>query len=65
MTRVKPTGRPHLFVRDPELPHADQFGRRVCRTCHLVGEPGDAHHAMPAAVEDARSLAAGERGDER
>lgn len=40
MTRAKPTGRPHVFTADPDL-GADLNGRRVCSTCHLVGEPGD------------------------
>lgn len=57
---------PHPFVADPELrPHpADLEQRGVCVTCHLVGKDGDAHHTLPEPIADARSAAAGERGDE-
>jgi len=51
---------PHVFVADPTIP-PDHNGRRTCR-CQLVGEPGDAHHAMPGAVDDVRTRAAGEGG---
>jgi hypothetical protein len=50
-----------IFTLDPDVP-PDQNGRRVCR-CGLVGEPGDTHHALPDAPQDARSLAAGEHHD--
>lgn len=49
---MKPTGRPHPFVADPELP-PDQGGRQVCATCHLVGLPDDAHHQLPNVPEQA------------
>lgn len=53
---------PHLFRPDPDVP-PDQNGRRAC-LCGLVGEPGDAHHTLPAtAGRDAAELAAGERED--
>lgn len=45
---------PHVFVEDPDLP-PDQNGRHACR-CGLVGEPGDAHHTMPDAPEQAEHL---------
>ena len=51
-----------VFKADPDVP-ADHQGRRTC-VCHLVGEPGDAHHTLPPPVADARSAAAGEKGDE-
>jgi hypothetical protein len=61
--REKPTGRPHLFVADPDVP-PDQSGRATCR-CQLVGEPGDAHHTLPdAPVRDVQQLRAGEDGGE-
>jgi hypothetical protein len=62
---TKPHVTPHVFVADPQLvPHPRDLERRgVCLTCHLVGQPGDAHHAMPEPVEDAASRAAGDRGD--
>jgi hypothetical protein len=57
-TRVRLCG---PFAPDPDLP-ADHQGRHACRHCHLVGQPGDAHHTMPPAPEqDVRGLAAGER----
>ena len=43
---------PHPFVADPDLP-PDLHGRQVCATCHLVGTPDDAHHAMPEVPEQA------------
>lgn len=53
---------PHPFVADPDLP-ADQRGRAVC-LCGLVGEPGDAHHAMPDDPhDDPQRRAAGEKED--
>ena len=51
-----------IFTPDPDLP-ADHQGRRTCR-CGLLGEPGDAHHTVAEAVDDARSAAAGERSEE-
>jgi hypothetical protein len=62
VSRAKPTGRPHLFVADPDVP-PDQSGRATCR-CQLVGEPGDAHHTLPVMSErDVQERAAGERGE--
>jgi hypothetical protein len=46
VSKPKPTGRPHLFVRDPDVP-PDHNGRGACSECHLVGRPGDAHHTLP------------------
>ena len=43
---VKPTVRTHMFIPDPDLP-ADLNGRGVCLSCHLVGQPDDAHHQLP------------------
>ena len=43
-SRVKP----HPFIPDPDVP-PDTNGRGACRTCHLIGEAGDAHHALPEA----------------
>jgi hypothetical protein len=62
----KPTLPPHVFVADPDLaPHPrDLEQRAVCLTCHLVGQPGDAHHTLPEPVQDAQLRAAGERGEE-
>ncbi len=58
---------PHLFQRDPDLP-PDRNGRYVCRAtgCHLVGEPGDAHHTLPDVPEQATVAARydHEAGDE-
>jgi hypothetical protein len=55
---------PHVFVSDPEVP-PDHIGRRACAApgCHLMGEPGDAHHTVPELGPDARSAAAGERSE--
>jgi hypothetical protein len=54
---------PHVFQPDPDVPPdpLSRNAREVCRTCHLLGQPGDAHHTMPEPVEDAQSRAAGER----
>lgn len=38
------------FLPDPDIP-ADHNGLQACATCHLLGEPGDAHHDMPAVPE--------------
>lgn len=62
MTRLKPSGRPHLFVPDPAIP-PDMDGRGACASCHLVGAPNDAHHTLPAGVEDVQQRAAGERSE--
>lgn len=51
MSAAKSKLNPHPFQADPDLP-ADSRGRRVCR-CGLLGEPGDAHHAMPDVPEQA------------
>jgi hypothetical protein len=65
MSRAKTKVKPHVHVVDQDVPAdpLDTTGRRACRTCHLVGRPGDAHHTMPAPIPDAASAAAGERGD--
>lgn len=56
---------PHPFNPDPDVPADPISGKRACRTpgCHLMGEPGDAHHTMPDPVPDAAGLAAGEGGE--
>lgn len=46
MSKPKPTGRPHLFVLDPDVP-PDHNGRGACAECHLIGAPGDTHHTLP------------------
>lgn len=53
-----------IFTPDPDIP-ADHRGRRTCR-CGLTGEPGDAHHTLPPAPDEAdvRELAAGEGGEQ-
>jgi hypothetical protein len=61
VSRQKPA--PHVHVADPDTPGDPITGDQVCRTCHLVGRPGDAHHAMPEPVADAASAAAGEGGE--
>lgn len=50
-----PKSKPRLcgpFQPDPDIP-PDQNGRGVCRNCHLVGAPGDAHHTLPDAPAQA------------
>jgi hypothetical protein len=64
VTRQKPKPAPHVHVADPDLP-PDPLDRRVpparvCRTCRLVGRPGDTRHTMPEPVADVASAAAGE-----
>jgi hypothetical protein len=59
VTRQKPKPAPHVHVADLSLP-PDPLDRRdpparVCRTCRLVGRPGDAHHTMPDPVPDPRT----------
>lgn len=56
---------PHPFVTDPDVP-PDHLGRGACRApgCHLMGQPGDAHHTMPDPIADGQQLAAGEKGGE-
>lgn len=56
----------HLYQADLETPPdpLDRKQRRPCAVCHVVGEPGDAHHDVPPPVEDGRMRAAGEKGDE-
>lgn len=51
----------HPFVRDPTVP-PDHQGRYVCAAprCHLLGEPGDAHHNVPDVPVDVQSLRAGD-----
>jgi hypothetical protein len=51
-----------IFTPDPGIP-PDHNGRRTCR-CGLTGVAGDPHHTVPEPVDDARSRAAGESGDE-
>lgn len=51
-----------IFTPDPAVPR-DQKGRATCR-CQLVGEPGDAHHTLPDAPEQAEHVRRYE-GDER
>lgn len=41
-----PKGRGHLFVPDLDAPGC-------CASCHLPGEPGDAHHQLPVVPEQA------------
>lgn len=64
MSRPKTKVTPHLFVVDRDVPPdpLDTTGARACRTCHLIGRPGDAHHKLPDPVPDAHSAAAGEGG---
>jgi hypothetical protein len=64
MNKPKSSVAPHVFLLDPDVP-ADPLDQRVpparaCRECRLLGRPGDAHHAMPAAEPDAQSRAAGD-----
>lgn len=33
----------HRFVADDTMP-PDHRDRQTCRSCHMVGAPGDAHH---------------------
>ena len=46
MTKPKPTGSPHVFIPDPDVP-PDINGRGACQACHLIGQPEDTHHRMP------------------
>jgi hypothetical protein len=62
VSRPKTSVPPHPFQLDPDVP-ADQNGRGACR-CGLIGQPGDAHHAMPDAPQDAMSRAAGEHEED-
>lgn len=49
MTPPKSKVRAHQFIPDPDVPAdpRDPDGRGACATCHLIGEPGDHHHALP------------------
>lgn len=49
--KPQPTGSPHLFVPDPEVP-PDHRGRGACAECHVMGEAGDAHHRLPDTREE-------------
>lgn len=61
MSRPKTKVTPHLFAADPHTPADPVSGDEVCRTCHLVGRPGDAHHTLPDVSEpDAQTRAAGD-----
>lgn len=51
--------RPHPFLPGP-ADEADSNGRTICRQCHLIGQPRDNRHTLPAATTDARQLAAGD-----
>jgi hypothetical protein len=67
VSKPKTSVTPHVHVIDQDVP-ADPLATgdplpRVCRTCQLVGVPGDSHHTMPDPVPDAAGLAAGEGGD--
>jgi hypothetical protein len=59
VSKAKTQVTPHPFQADPETPADPISGNQVCR-CGLVGRAGDAHHAMPAAVPDGQSRAAGD-----
>lgn len=52
--------KPHPFLPGP-ADEADMNGLSACRTCNILGKRGDQRHTMPAAPEDARQRAAGER----
>lgn len=54
--------KPHLFVPDATVP-PDQNGRGACATCHLIGEPGDAHHRLPEVPEQAEHRRRVDGGD--
>lgn len=54
--KTKPTGTPHVFTADPETPGDPISSAQVCRWCHLVGRPGDAHHTLPDVPEQADVL---------
>lgn len=59
MSKAKTKVAPHVFTPDADL--ADpRLSVQVCRTCQLVGKPGDSHHTMPEPVPDVAGLAAGE-----
>ncbi len=60
MSRAKSVVTPHVHVADPDVPPDPISGDQACRHCHLVGRPGDAHHAMPEPVADAQTRAAGD-----
>ena len=63
MSARKPSGRPHLFTADPDVP-PDQNGRSACSTCHCMGAPGDAHHTLPEVPAQAEHRRwAGEGGE--
>lgn len=62
MSRPKTRVKPHLFQPGP-ADELDTNGRGACQACHLLGEPGDAHHTVPDVEPDARSAAAGERSE--
>lgn len=56
----------HLYVADLSTPPdpLDRKHRHPCAVCHLIGEPGDAHHPEVDVPEDAQMRAAGEKEDE-
>lgn len=43
------------FTPDPQTPPDPYTGLGVCAVCHLLGHPGDAHHAMPVVPEQEES----------
>jgi hypothetical protein len=49
---AKQTGRPHLFVLDPDVP-ADVNGVGACSVCHCMGKAGDPRHTLPDVPEQA------------
>jgi hypothetical protein len=60
VTKAKTAVTPHPFRADPETPGDPISGDQVCISCHCLGKPNDARHAMPAAVPDGQSRAAGD-----
>jgi hypothetical protein len=55
MSRAKSKVAPHVHQADPDTPADPVSGDQVCRSCRLVGRPGDAHHTMPDPVPDPRT----------
>lgn len=63
MSRAKSKVAQHVFLRDPGVP-PDSRGRGACSSCHLVGEPDDAHHTLPTVPEQAQVRARYDHDDE-